>query len=75
MSADDDDFWCDDPYDDDLDDMGIDVCQHCGGYFAWDDHHKKVSIETGFTNHQRCIRCMRDECWIERRDEEQEPRP
>ncbi len=47
-------------------DLDIDVCQHCGSYFAWTKHHRKVAEKTGFTNHQRCIRCMVDETWIER---------
>lgn len=49
----------------------FDVCQHCGGYFAWTPHHKKVAQECDFygPGHQRCIRCMVDECWIEDGDD------
>ncbi len=49
------------------DDVDIDVCQHCGGYFAWTNDHAKVAKETGFEGGQRCIRCMQDECWVEER--------
>jgi hypothetical protein len=53
----------------DDDDVDIDVCQHCGGYFAWTASHRETAERTGFIGGQRCIRCMADECWIEREDE------
>jgi hypothetical protein len=55
----------------DDDECDVDVCQHCGGYFAWTERHKQIAQERGFygPGYQRCIRCMVDECWIERDDE------
>lgn len=63
----DDWFDCDDPPDED---MEIDVCQHCGRYFAWtaalrDAWQKHWRPQPGAVQPQRCFRCITDETWIE----------
>lgn len=64
--------WVVDNRTDEDDDLDVDVCQHCGSYFAWTPHHAEVAQKTGFKG-QRCIRCMTDECWIEGRFEDVTP--
>jgi hypothetical protein len=67
------DDWCDS----DADEVECDVCQHCGGYFAWTKGLREAWERTwkpgpNDTQPQRCHRCIVDECWIERRDEAKE---
>jgi hypothetical protein len=57
------------------DEPEIDVCQHCGGYFAWTPGQRAAAIRWGWKPDgreiipQRCVRCLNDECWIERAKE------
>lgn len=60
----------DDWPDDADDDADIDVCQHCGGYFAWTASLRAAWIRTWNPDPderqpQRCYRCVVDETWIE----------
>ena len=55
----------------DEEDIDIDVCQHCGGYFAWTNGQREAAIRWGWIpgreiRPQRCVPCLNDECWIER---------
>ena len=60
-------------YDPGDEDMDVDVCQNCGGYFAWTPQLTETWREhwkpkEGERQPQRCSRCLRDECWVEDRD-------
>jgi hypothetical protein len=50
---------------DDEPEYDIDVCQHCGGYFAWTPHHREVAHKHDMVGAQRCIRCIKNDAWIE----------
>lgn len=58
---------------DDLDDVEIDVCQHCGGYFAWTPALRQAWLARwkpgpDERQPQRCHRCIVNDAWIEDRD-------
>lgn len=62
--------WCgaEEEGDDEFDDLEIDVCQHCGRFYSWTPAHNEAAEKAGGPgwNPQRCMRCITDECWIER---------
>lgn len=50
-----------------------DVCQNCGGFFAWtadlaETWRRLWRPTEGQRQPQRCRRCLVDECWIEDRE-------
>lgn len=67
-----DDDW--DDWDDSIadDDIEVDVCQHCGGYFQWTDTLRNTWLRTwqpepNERQPQRCMRCLTDDAWIDDR--------
>jgi hypothetical protein len=66
----DEDDWPDFPDEIGEDDIEVDVCQHCGGYFAW-----TPTLRAAWEKHwqpgpnerqpQRCYRCIVNDAWIE----------
>ena len=55
---------------DEDDEIDIDVCQHCGRYFAWTPRLREVWIKNWHPGPnelqpQRCLRCLTDDTWIE----------
>lgn len=76
---DDDDpyHWSEADYNPRDDDIDIDVCQNCGGYFEWTkslreawQKHWLSGREPSPHDHQpqRCRSCIVDETWIENRN-------
>ena len=59
-----------DGYEDDDEDMDIDVCQNCGRYFVWTPRLKELwqkHWKPGETERQpqRCERCIVNDAWCE----------
>lgn len=58
---------------DEDDEFDIDVCQHCGRYFAWTPHLRDLWIKHWHPGEremqpQRCERCITGDAWIEERE-------
>lgn len=65
--------WHDERYEPE-EDVDVDVCQHCGGYFAWSPQLTAAWREHWKPNEnerqpQRCHRCIVNDTWFEDRED------